>query len=49
MKPQNLKKFAIEIKNLIRNLGRTNVIPIAEIDELFVKFNINVRDLENGK
>lgn len=49
MKNKNLKQFVIELKNLIRNNGRTNVISISEIDELFVKHNINVGDLEDDR
>lgn len=34
------KEFALEVKKLIRNMGRTNVISISEIDELIVKYDI---------
>lgn len=46
----NMKKFLIELKQKIRNSGRTNVISVNEIDLLFVKHNINIRNLkeDNG-
>ena len=43
-----LKKFIIDLKNIIRNSGRS-FINIADIDFLFIKHNINVKDLEDGK
>lgn len=36
----NYKEFALEIKRLIRNLGKTNVVTIPEIDELIIKYDI---------
>lgn len=36
----------IEIKKLIRNEGRTNFISPRELDELFVKYDVSLRELE---
>jgi len=49
-KIENMKKFILELKNKIRDSGRTNVIPIRELDYLFIKYKINIRELgkENG-
>lgn len=44
---ENIKQFIMELKNIIRDRGRTNMIDKSEIDMLFVKHNINVKELEN--
>lgn len=44
---QKYKDFIIELKELKDNLGRTNIITHQKIDELFVKHEINIRDMEN--
>ena len=41
------KNFIIDVKGLLRNLGRTNIITPRELDELFVKWDINIKELEN--
>ncbi len=41
------KNFIIDVKGLIRNMGRTSVITPREIDELFVKWDINMKELED--
>jgi len=41
------KKFIIEVKGLIRNTGRTNIITPNSIDELFIKWGINMKELED--
>lgn len=46
---QKYKDFIIEIKRLINNLGRTNFITPSQIDELFIKYNINMKELKNEK
>lgn len=40
---EELERFAQELKETIRNSGRTNVIPIRILEELFVKYNIKLR------
>ena len=42
------KKCLLEIKKLIRNTGRSNLIQISEIDEIFVKYGINMKELEEN-
>jgi len=46
MMMRNLVGFAIELKNLVRNSGRTNIITINKMEELFNKYEINLRELE---
>ena len=46
--PKNIKEFLIELKDFARGKGRSSIFP-NDIDELFVKHNINVRELENTK
>lgn len=43
---EKYKDFIIAIKQLIRNEGKTNIITPQEIDELFVKHEINMKELE---
>ena len=44
---QKYKDFIIELKDLIKNQGRTNIITPQRIDRLFVEHGINMRELEN--
>ncbi len=37
---KELLDFALKIKKLIRESGRTNVIPIIDLEELIIKYNI---------
>lgn len=37
---ENYKNFAIEIKRLVRNSGRSNMISIQEIENLIIKYGI---------
>lgn len=46
MKKSDMANCLIELKSLIRNVGRTNIITPREIDEIFVKHNINLKKLE---
>jgi len=46
---KNIINFMIELKEIVRNSGRTNVITLNKLDELFVKYNINLRELKNEK
>jgi hypothetical protein len=39
-KEPDYKKFALEIKDMVRNLGRSNIIIKSHIEELIVKYNI---------
>ena len=43
---ENIKDFLIELKNFARNQGRSSILPI-EITELFVKHQINMKEIEN--
>jgi hypothetical protein len=36
--------FALEIKKLVRNLGRTNTITSQQLEEMFVRYNINLSE-----
>lgn len=48
LKMNNLVNFVIELKKLVRESGRS-FIPISKIDGLFVKFNINLKEMEKLK
>ncbi len=37
---ETLKEFSQEIKRLVRNSGRSNMISISEIEELIARFKI---------
>jgi len=39
-KCENYKNFSIEVKRLIRNLGKTNFISKEEIEELIKEYEI---------
>jgi len=39
----------IELKELLNNLGKTNIITRRQIDELFVKHEINLKKLQELK
>lgn len=39
---ENYKNFAIEVKRLVRNLGKTNFISPQDIEELIIKYNIRL-------
>ncbi len=39
-------EFIIELKQYIRNLGRTEFVSKTYLDMLFVKYDINVKELE---
>lgn len=39
------KSFAKEIKILVRSMGRSNVISKSEIEELIIKYDINLGEL----
>ena len=41
------KDFIIEIKSLLNSLGKTNIITRRQLDELFVKHEINLKDTKN--
>jgi hypothetical protein len=41
--------FIVDLKKRIRNCGRTNVIPVNELDSLFVNYKINVCRLEKER
>jgi len=44
-----MRDFIIELKQRIRNTGRSSVMTISELDELFIKHQINVKELENDR
>lgn len=46
---ERFKKMLYELKRTIRCSGRTNIITTNYIDSLFVKYNINLKDLEPEK
>ncbi len=39
-------EFIIELKQYIRNLGRTSFVSKTYLEMLYVKYNINVKELE---
>lgn len=43
---ERFKNFILDIKRLVRNSGRSNFIEVIKIEELFIKYNINVKELE---
>ena len=45
-KLRNLINFALELKILVRDLGRSNVISKRELEELLVKYDINTQELK---
>jgi len=53
MEINNIIDFMIDLKGIVRNIGKTNIITLSQLDELFVKHKINLRELEvlrdNGK
>ena len=46
MKMEKHIEFIIELKRYLRNLGKTSFISKTYLDLLFVKYNINVKELE---
>jgi len=42
-----LEQFAIEVKHLIRETGRTYQVPVSELDALLVKYNISFEKYED--
>lgn len=42
----NIINFIIELKQHLRNLGRTNFVSRNYLEELYIKHNINVKELE---
>lgn len=45
LKMNNLVNFIIELKKLVRESGKS-FIPVSKIDELLVRFNINLKEVE---
>ena len=43
----NIIEFVIELKQYLRNLGRTEFVSKTYLETLYIKYNINVKDLEN--
>lgn len=47
VKEQNkFKSFLLELKGKIRNIGKTNIITLTDLDAMFVKHGINLRELK---
>lgn len=49
VKITNLIDFLIELKRKVGNSGRTNIITVREIEELFVRYEINLGELNKLK
>ena len=43
---KNLVGFAIELKKKMGESGRTNIIPIRTLDEMFVRYELNLKEME---
>lgn len=37
---ERFKEFSIEVKRMVRNSGKSNMIAVSDLDELIIKYNI---------
>lgn len=44
---KELKEFSLEVKRLVRSVGRSMKVDLSDLEELFVKYNINLEDVED--
>jgi len=43
---KELKEFSLEVKRLARSTGRSMKVDLSDLEELFVKYNINLEGVE---